>query len=183
MQCFLLAQEHFYILLCNFRPRLGESTQVKSQGNTVSPFLVAVLLPRQPMIISTLSASFFCWQNIVMVTSRYGWSFLFLCLEWFHYECDQAPTQVAQTGRGVSILGMVLDMVLGNWVQVVLLEQQLDKMTSRILPSLTMLSFCETLSQFYSKKSIVEQTSITTFQMFFVSVLSFISWPFSFLML
>lgn len=100
-----------------------------------------------------------------------------------HYECDQALAQVVQTGGGVSILGMVLDMVLGNWVQVVLLEQQLDKMTSRILPSLTMLSFCETLSQFYSKKSIVEQTSITTFQMFFVSVLSFISWPFSFLML
>lgn len=88
-----------------------------------------------------------------MVTSRYGWSFFFLCLEWFHCEGDQA---LAQTG-------MVLDMVLGNWVQVVLLEQELDKMTSRILPSLTMLSFCETLSQLYSKKSIVEQPPITTF--------------------
>lgn len=53
-------------------------------------------------------------------------SFLFLCSELFHCEGDQTLSQAAQTGGGVSILGMVLDMVLGNRVQVVLLDQELD---------------------------------------------------------
>lgn len=99
-----------------------------------------------------------------MVTSRCGWRFLFLCLEFFHCEGDPPLSQAAQTGDGVSILGMGMNMILGNWVQVVLLDQELDKMTSRIHPSLTVLSFCEILNQLlYSNKPIAEQTSISTF--------------------
>lgn len=53
----------------------------------------------------------------------------------YFIKSDQTLSQAAKTGGGVSILGMVLDMVLGNWVRVALLDQELDLMTSRILLS------------------------------------------------